>query len=563
MSKKYFNKMHLSRMVLMIPLVFISFNVFCQLDDNRNEVTVVAAYEPTISDAFKINFSPVIKDTVFEKPQLSYSIQSVKIPTSFQIEPIKAAKIVGEPITKLYKNLVKVGLGTYTTPYFEFFSNSVRSKSYAYGIHAKHLSSSGKITGYGNSGFADNEININGKYYLKKAALDGEVFFNHNIVHYYGYKPADFPGFSEDTKQYYALFGFNSSYSSNYTDSTKLNHQFTLGFYNLSDNYSRHENNIKLGVNLDKELHLFDFTDKQLIGIKTQLDYNNNGGSLIPTVNSTLLKLNPYITTEFNAFNFLVGFDATIASASGGTTELYLSPDLEASMIVVPKVLNVYAGISGGVHQNTFKSISDENPFIKTNVPLALTDEKFRIFGGINTSLTKSIDFNAGISDATIDNEPFYVNDTNNITHNKFTLVYDKVNLFELSAGLLYKYDEKFNIAITANFYKYTTTRELKAWQKPSFEATLSLHYNISNKIICNADVFMISRLSPKTIEAGQIKVKDATKAFDVNLGVEYRYSKILSAFIKLNNLGAVRYQDWYNYPNQRFSLMGGFTYAF
>ena len=35
------------------------------------------------------------------------------------------------------------------------------------------------------------------------------------------------------------------------------------------------------------------------------------------------------------------------------------------------------------------------------------------------------------------------------------------------------------------------------------------------------------------------------------------------SAFIKLNNLGAVRYQDWYNYPLQRFSLMGGFTYAF
>jgi hypothetical protein len=257
----------------------------------------------------------------------------------------------------------------------------------------------------------------------------------------------------------------------------------------------------------------------------------------------------------------LAGFDATIASAA--ITELYLSPELEASMQVIPQVLNVYAGINGAVHKNTFKSVSDENPFIKSNLPLLLTDKKFNIYGGVKTSLTKSMDLNASISDAVIDNEPFYVNDTNNLTQNKYTLIYDNVNLFQLSASLLFKYNDKLNIAISANLYKYTADKELKAWQKPAFEANLSIHYNISNKIICNADIFMISRLSPKIIEAGQIKAKDASNAFDVNLGLEYRYSKIFSGFLKLNNIGAVRYQNWYNYPLQRFSLMAGLTYAF
>jgi hypothetical protein len=545
----------------MLLFGFISINTFAQLDDNRNEVTVVAAYEPTISDAIKINFSPVFKDSVFEKPQLNYGIQSVKIPTSFLIEPIKAAKIVGEPITKLYNNLLKLGMGTYTTPYVEFFSNSLRSKKYAWGIHAKHLSSSGNIKDYAYSGYANNELNVNGMTYLKEATLDGEVFFNHDIVHYYGYKPADFPTFTEDTKQYYALFGFNTNYSSNYKDSSKLNHKFSLAFYNLSDNYSTHENNLKLNALLDKNLQLFDFTDKQNIGLKAQLDYYNNGGNLIPTENTTLFTINPYISTDYKSFSLLAGFDATIASAA--ITELYLSPELEASMQVIPQVLNVYAGINGAVHKNTFKSVSDENPFIKSNLPLLLTDKKFNIYGGVKTSLTKSMDLNASISDAVIDNEPFYVNDTNNLTQNKYTLIYDNVNLFQLSASLLFKYNDKLNIAISANLYKYTADKELKAWQKPAFEANLSIHYNISNKIICNADIFMISRLSPKIIEAGQIKAKDASNAFDVNLGLEYRYSKIFSGFLKLNNIGAVRYQNWYNYPLQRFSLMAGLTYAF
>jgi hypothetical protein len=561
MSTFYNSTMIIKKTIILLLLAFISVNTYAQLDDNRNEVTVVAAYEPTISDALKINFSPVVKDSVFEKPQMKYGIQSVKIPTSFQIEPIKPAKIVGEPITKLYNNLLKLGMGTYTTPYAEFFSNSLRSKKYAWGIHARHLSSFGSIKEYGNSDYANNELNVNGMTYLKEATLDADVFFNHNIVHYYGYKPADFPGFNENTKQYYALFGFNANYTSNYKDSSKIKHEFSLGYYNLSDNYSSHENNLKLGAVLDKDLRLFDFTDKQNIGLKAQLDYYNNGGNLIPTENTSLFTINPYISTDYKAFSFLAGFDATVAS--DGTTELYLSPELEAGMQIIPEVLNVFAGINGSVYKNSFKSISDENPFIKTNVPLKLTDKKFNIYGGVKTSLTKSMDLNASISDAVIDNEPFYVNDTNNAPKNKFTLIYDNVNLFELSASLLFKYNDKLNIVVKANLYKYTMGKELKAWQKPGFEANLSIHYNISNKIICNADIYMISRLSPKTIEAGQIKVKDASRAFDVNFGVEYRYSKIFSGFLKLNNVGAVRYQDWYNYPNQRFSLMAGLTYAF
>ena len=59
------------------------------------------------------------------------------------------------------------------------------------------------------------------------------------------------------------------------------------------------------------------------------------------------------------------------------------------------------------------------------------------------------------------------------------------------------------------------------------------------------------------------VEIVEIDAMLDANIGVEYRYSKIISGFLNINNLTAGRYQNWYDYPNQRFNIMLGFTYAF
>jgi hypothetical protein len=49
----------------------------------------------------------------------------------------------------------------------------------------------------------------------------------------------------------------------------------------------------------------------------------------------------------------------------------------------------------------------------------------------------------------------------------------------------------------------------------------------------------------------------------DINLGLEYRYNKRISAFINLNNIASQRYTRWYNHPVQTFQIMGGITARF
>jgi outer membrane receptor protein involved in Fe transport len=49
----------------------------------------------------------------------------------------------------------------------------------------------------------------------------------------------------------------------------------------------------------------------------------------------------------------------------------------------------------------------------------------------------------------------------------------------------------------------------------------------------------------------------------DLNLGVEYRYSKNVSAFINFNNILNNKYERWYRYPVYGFNMLGGLTLTF
>ena len=49
----------------------------------------------------------------------------------------------------------------------------------------------------------------------------------------------------------------------------------------------------------------------------------------------------------------------------------------------------------------------------------------------------------------------------------------------------------------------------------------------------------------------------------DISFGVDYRYSKVLSVFLNLNNITASKYSRWYNYPSYTFGAMAGLSYSF
>ena len=127
---------------------------------------------------------------------------------------------------------------------------------------------------------------------------------------------------------------------------------------------------------------------------------------------------------------------------------------------------------------------------------------------------------------------------------------------------------EKINVIAKGNYYGYQLDSNAKAWHRPDFDITLSGIYNLKSKIILKADLFYIGKQwalqqETNTITGVTTPKQVQLKGFaDINVGAEYRYSKMLSFFVNVNNIGNVRYYRWDRYPTQRFNAMIGVTFV-
>lgn len=560
---KYSNIFGKSILLTVILISFFGNKAVPQQQTHSEEVTIIGLYKPSISKAYKININPKISGEDIKMPVLTYGINPKKMNTKIQLEPIKPAKISGDRQSKLYRNSVKAGFGNYITPYFEFFANSLRSKDLSFGVHLKHISSNGDIKNYANSAFSNNEASVYGKKFFRNHTFSANIFYKRNVVHFYGYKPEDFPDttFSkDDIKQRFQIAGTNLKIQSNYLDSKKLNHLFELDYYYLADFYETNEQNIYFKTRLDKNFKLFNLTENQNLGLIADINYYNNTDSL-KTNNSTVVRFLPFISTDFNQYKFYLGLNASIELDS--TTKLFFYPIAKAEVVVVPKNLIAYVGVKGELNKNSFKILSDKNPFIISTIPLEYSNNKFEVFGGLNGNLFETLDFNVCLSNSLIDNMPFFVNDTSNILNNTFNVVFDDISLLKVKAEISYQKKERIKLNFGAAFNKYTMDKELKPWHKPDFEISFGANYNISNKFIIKAEIFAYSKIFARTFY-NNTEISEEIKGWiDLNLGFEYRINKMFSVFVNFNNIGNLQYQKWYNYPVQQFNFIAGITYSF
>ncbi len=545
-----------------ILILFISvqtMSLFAQ-DTLGNYIIIgTGNFRPTVADANKINENPVVNDSTKKLPVKGYNINSKKIVTGFNVSPITPAQMVGEPLTKLYNALVKIGFGNYTTPYGEVWYNSLRSKDNAYGIRMKHMSSSYTAKDYGFAGFSDNEISLTGKKFLKEHTLSGNFDYARNVVHFYGYDASLHELDKDATAQRFNYFAANAQLMSHYTKAEKFNHDIKLSYYNLADLYKASENNIKATGFVQTTIH------KEVYKVNAAVDFYNDKTSK-DTANNTIITLNPNIYATGNRYKAAVGVTAVMDNLD--ETKFYFYPKIDLSYNVFDNVIIPYIGASGGLHKNSMKAITDENPFVLSHLTMKNTNTKYDLFGGIKGAISSKIDYNARASYSSIGNLMMYVNDTKDLLANRFDVIYDDAELLNVRGEVAYQLREKIRFNLSGDYYNYKMKTELRAWYLPQVKITFTGNYNISDKIIIKADLFYLDNQYTKTYEnmdtpKEQPVATQLKGMFDANIGGEYRYNKKLGFFININNIANVRYYRYSNYPTQRFSAMLGLSYSF
>ncbi len=537
-------------------LLFMPLGVAAQEGFDR-EVVVVRPFEPSVADASKINLLPSLTDTLSVAPAFTYSILPTPLASDFEVEPVTAARMSAEPVSKLYGSYLSLGFGSYITPYGELSINNLRHNNYSGGLYLKHLSSQGRLSLANDekaySQFSDNEMLFYGKRMGRRNSLSGEIGLNTNAFHYYGYDTGvDTLLAQDDIKQQFMMAGGGLRFKSTHLDSNHLNYDVSLFYRYFQDRLDVQEHGISFVSSFDR------FIRSQVIGADLGVSYYNNV-SLADTSN-LVLRFSPWFNKADDEWEVFAGFH-TYYDQMGEESKLYFHPRASLQFSIIRNFVIPYVGIDGNLNINHYNRVANDNPFIIPGLNVRNSNLNMDIHAGVKGNFTRDVSFNFRVSYLVKDDMHFFVNDSTSLIGNQFAVVYDDVEVLSYTGEIGADISDRFNLLARINYNSYEMKTQKHPWHVPSLDMKFSAGYNLRDKILLNADVFYIGKRFAKPFgnDSGPLELDGIT---DFNLRLEYRYSRILSGFIRLNNITNTNYYKWNHYPVQGFSVKAGFTYS-
>ncbi|MEJ6776240.1 MAG: hypothetical protein QNK85_02815 [Crocinitomicaceae bacterium] len=544
-------------------------------------VNLIASGERHIEPAYRISLSPRIVDTTIKTVIVEYPLLSLKYEALARVDQINPASIkTVDKLPRVYRAYIKLGVGTELMPIGEVFFDADRSRKYIYGAHAKHLSSFGNIKEYAPSSFDRTRVNFYGGINERRYVLRGDVSYNTQGLHYYGV--SDSLGLERDSiAQRYSDFGIKAMFKSIKKDSVNLNYQIGFSYNNYLSKapenkenrdwracenflgitstawYKHNKETYSVDLNLLYNGYRYGLPDSSLAGLGSGIVLNN-----------TVINLKPNITTTLqdNRFKAKVGLDLTLDVHN--ITKVYIFPLAEIKYSMFNDIFIPYIGIRGGLTQSTFKRVTQENEFLRANVSMKNEKRPIELYGGIKGTLSKRMSFNAGVSFTNVRDKALFVTDITDSIRNKFDVIYDTVNVTTIDASISYQLQEKLKVDVLGRFNSYSPLNNSYAWNLPRLELLVRGSYNLFDKFLFKLDLtleegrktLVYEKEDDVELENGQY-IKSLGFITDLNVSIEYRYNKRVSAFVEFNNIASQRYKRWYNTPVHSFQFLGGVTF--
>ena len=514
---------------------------------NRRNVNVTSAFKPTLKEAAKINFTaaPPLTDT--SRPRLQYEIPNQNLLFAFQPGSLRPVALGIDSVVRWDNwNYAKLGYGNFNTPYFETGLSLGDGQSAGLNIYGKHISSQGKRD------FQD--------YSNTDVELNGFVQTNKNI---------EFTGRFTGTSDQYNRYGFDTKNFNFPEDSIKLrynNFGVRLGFNNI--------NRTDLGLSYAPEFRLDLFSDR-LNNRETNAYFNlplrkTLGGRFEAIValdgNVTNYSLKGKKAIKNNYFSlapaFLVRTTNVLLHAGIKPTwdnkEFVLLPDIHAEIGAAEKRVTLQVGYVGHMRSNTFRSLTEINPWIWA--PNFSNNSRIReIFGGIKGTLTDHFSYNVKAGFNKITNQPFITNDT--ITGKAFAVMLEKdVNALNFTGELGYNVGEKFSLRTLLRLNKFTSLDSLaKPWGIAPMEFTTTLRLQLLKDLYLKGDLYAFE--GPWYMKkSGQDRVQGS---IDLSAGIEFAVVRNVKLWAQFNNILNREYERWHQYPTYGFNFLGGVVFSF
>lgn len=540
-------------------------------------VNVVKPYTPTISDAFKVKETPSLDDEETQKKEnIKYNIFSFPVASTFAPAKGKAAGVDKSPQEKIFSNYLTLAAGNYGTVNAELFVTENVSNTDYFGGMLRHSSSQGGIDGvFLDDKFMNTALDLTYGSRTNNMNWNADLGYQHQIYNWYGFYPGTI------TPETLATIDEQQTYHTLYVGGrlglNNILKESSVKFTRFWDAFGSAENRFVAKPSLEFDIveqkikadFVFDYIsgsfDKNMVG-NAGIKYGFTNVGFQPSIK---------IQKDDLTVNAGVGFFYSAAQEQG-ESKFFIYPQVTGSYRVVGDLMIFYAGLEGGLKQNSYRDFVQENFFVSPTLLVAPTDQKYDIYVGLKGKLANSVSYNIRGSYVNEDNRAlFKSNGYEELVGfegyqygNSFNVVYDKLKTVSFFGELKADFSKNVAFGINGTFSSYSTDVENEAWNLPALKLGASLDVNITQKWYAGTNLFFVGERKDFAHFASLTQPTFDTEVtldsfFDLNAHIGYKHSERLTFFLKGNNLANQDYQRWLNYPVQGIQVLGGANYKF
>jgi hypothetical protein len=546
---KFFQKYFFKIFFLAVLYCFSFCVVHAQNDTSRRQtIEITSSYKPVLRNTVKINLyaSPLTADTT--RPRLAYNIPPQNLFFVYQPVSLKPLALTADTALHLGdRNQLKVGFGSFTTPYVNGAFSFGDGKKNLLNVYGDYISSRGKIE---NQDFSELNIKAAGSIFTPKNEVYANAAFSEHENYLYGYDHSLDSFAKSDIRRSYQDFSAGVGFRNTAKNDLNFIYNPHLILHNFSRENKATETTLELNIPVEKKFS--DAVSIKLSAIGNFNKYQIKNSSL--QVTNNLFELSPEFVYYSDRFTFHGG-----VTPAWNNNEVNLLPNIYAEAQLQQNVLIVQAGWVGKYIPNSFRTLSGENPYMQDPSFLNNTKE-IQYYGGIKATVGKHFNFNAKAAFVNYNDVPLFVNDSLD-GKSFYTKNERRVDNLQIHGDMNFISQDKFTFTAGLDLNTYTGLLDnAKAWELIPLKLTGSLRWNAFKQVLIKGDILAFSGAKALLSDGSEKDLKGGT---DLSAGAEFKINKQFSAWLDFDNVLNSKYERWNNYPVYGLQVIGGIIIHF
>ena len=571
----------------------------------KKELILEKEYTPTIRDAAKINALPELKEPEAPKTSVEFATFSVPYEIAPQLTTLPAGSYFTDVPYSKKRGYLKAGVSSFVDIDADLGYQILNTEKNRLSIFGSHRSSSGNVKYLQDDEkqkmkINDNMLGLGYTHDLDGIRLNADVKYTNSSFNYYGYTMPD-PLSSiytertvdKDINQANNIFEIGVGVIND--RSNELNYSFNLSNIMFEQKYLYLKSSSGVKENrfmVDWDVHN-SVTTNMHIGLG---GYWRNYGATPPKYEIVFnyydynnILLNPYVGFEGDNWDLRLGLKVNMLLMSEVDNENNFAPDIRLNFRPSEKV-NLYVVADGGVTDNGGYSMFYENRYAAPEN--RVLDSRSSLDGkvGIQGSPSGNLWFDVFAGYKITNDEHFFLTSHQLRFTNPAALylpsspetflvggainpIYYDAKVFSIGGNVKYNFQEQFELGLKATYYSWNVSSTAaplyylpiardsnEPWNKPNLVAELSATYRFP-QLPLRLDAGYRMETGRKTI--GVEGIENMKNINNLGATGTYKINETISVYAKVNNLLFQKYDLFYGYPAQNFSIMGGLSILF